>query len=189
MRKTGRIHPQAGRKGRHTRGGASALNIRNRSSKHRKQEAKIKNENSEASNQAQIRARLDDWAKAVRAKDVEAVMSHYASDILLFDLAPPLQYRGADVCRSNWEEWFATFQGPVGYDIGELNITSVDDVAFCHSLNRIHGVRTDGEQTDVWVRATVGLCKLDGRWTITHEHYSVPFYMQPPYKASLDLKP
>jgi len=66
---------------------------------------------------------------------------------------------------------------------------SGDDVAFCHSLNRIYGTRTTGEQADVWVRATVGLIKRDGRWTIMHEHYSVPFYMQRPYKASLDLKP
>ena len=146
-------------------------------------------ENSRAANEARIRERLEDWAKAVRAKDIERVISHYAPDILLFDLAPPLQYRGADSCRKNWAEWFPTFQGEVGYEIRELSITSSDDVAFCHSLNRIHGTRTDGEQTDVWVRATVGFRKMNGRWTITHEHYSVPFYMEPPYKASIDLKP
>jgi uncharacterized protein (TIGR02246 family) len=149
----------------------------------------MKPDNSKATSDARIRERLDDWAKAVRAKDVEAVMSHYATNILLFDLASPLQWKGADVCRNNWAEWFSTFQGPVGYEISELSITAGDDVAFCHSLNRIYGSRTTGEQTDVWVRATVGLRKIDGRWTITHEHYSVPFYMQPPYKASLDLKP
>jgi ketosteroid isomerase-like protein len=37
--------------------------------------------------------------------------------------------------------------------------------------------------------ATVGFHKRDDKWMITHEHYSVPFYMKPPYKASLDLKP
>jgi ketosteroid isomerase-like protein len=140
----------------------------------------VKTENSKATNEAQIRARLDDWAKAVRAKDVERVMSNYGPDILLFDLAPPLQYRGTNTCRGSWAEWFPTFQGLVGYEISELSITSGDDVAFCHSLNRIHGTRTDGEHTDVWVRATVGLRKLDDRWTITHEHYSTPFYMEPP---------
>jgi ketosteroid isomerase-like protein len=62
-------------------------------------------------------------------------------------------------------------------------------VAFCHSLNHMHEIRTVGEHTDVWVRATVGLRKLDGRWMITHEHYSVPFYVEPPYNAALDLEP
>lgn len=147
--------------------------------------------NSKANIDAQIRARLDSWVNAVRAKDVAAVMSHYAPDIRVFDLPTPLQYRGAEAYRQNWADWFPTFVGPVGYEIHELSITAADDVAFCHSLNHITGARTDGEQTDVWVRATVGLHKRDGRWMITHDHFSVPFYMQPPqqYKAALDLKP
>ena len=149
----------------------------------------MKTKKSKTTNDAQIRTRLDVWAKAVRDKDVEAVMFHYASDIQLFDLAPPLQYQGADACRKNWADWFFTFRGQVGYEIHRLSITSAGEVAFCRSFNRIHGMRTDGERTDVWVRATVGLCKRDGKWLIEHEHYSVPFYMHPPYKAALDLKP
>ena len=70
--------------------------------------------NSRAANEARIRERLEDWAKAVRAKDIERVISHYAPDILLFDLAPPLQYRGADSCRKNWAEWFSHVPGPGG---------------------------------------------------------------------------
>jgi ketosteroid isomerase-like protein len=101
-------------------------------------------ESSRATNEAAIRERLEDWAKAVRAKDIERVISNYAPDILLFDLAPPLQYRGADSCRKNWAEWFHTFQGEVGYEIRELSITSDGDVAFCHNLNRIHGTRSEG---------------------------------------------
>ena len=97
-------------------------------------------------NAAQIRERLNSWANAVRAKDVEAVMSHYAPDILSFDLAPPLKYSGAAACRDNWAAWFPTFQGPVGYEISEVSIAACHDVAYCHSLNRIYGIRTDGEQ-------------------------------------------
>jgi ketosteroid isomerase-like protein len=140
-------------------------------------------------NKARIRTRLDDWAKAVRAKDLDGVISNYTADTLLFDLAPPLQYQGADACRKNWAEWFATFKDSVGYEIHELQITASDEVAFCYSLNHIHGTRTEGEETDTWVRATVGLRKLNSNWLITHEHYSVPFYMEPPYKAATDLKP
>ncbi|HEX6732433.1 MAG TPA: nuclear transport factor 2 family protein [Pyrinomonadaceae bacterium] len=149
----------------------------------------MKSGNEKEAEEDQIRDRLQGWVKAVRAKDVDAVMSYYAPDTLLFDLAPPLQYRGAELCRKNWAEWFSTFRGSVGYEISELEITSGNDLAFCHSLNHIHGLRTDNEHTDVWVRATIGLRKLSGQWMITHEHYSVPFYMDPPYKASLDLKP
>jgi ketosteroid isomerase-like protein len=107
----------------------------------------MKTENNKATDEVRIRERLDEWVKAVRAKDVAAVMSHYAPDIRAFDLPTPLQYRGADDYRKNWADWFPTFVGPVGYEIHELSVTSADDVAFCHSLNHIYGARTDGEQT------------------------------------------
>lgn len=139
--------------------------------------------------EAEIRELMDDWVKAVRAKDVNRLMSHYAADIVTFDLAPPLQYTGADALKKSLEEWFPTFRGPVGYEIRDLNITAGDDIAFCRSLNRISGARTDGEETDVWVRATVCCRKINGKWRVTHEHVSVPFYMDGSYKAAVDLKP
>jgi ketosteroid isomerase-like protein len=145
--------------------------------------------NSKATDQAQIRQIMDNCAEAVRSKDVDGIMSHYATDIVVFDLAPPLQYRGADECRKNWEAWFPTFRGPIGYELHGLEIAASKDLAFCHSFNRITGTRTDDEKTDVWVRATVCCRKLDGQWKIVHEHQSVPFYMDGSYRAAVDLKP
>lgn len=142
-----------------------------------------------AIDEARIRQLVDDWARALRGKDIDGVVSHYTPDILSFDLAPPLRYKGAGAIRKSLEEWFRSFRGPIGYEIRDLSVTAGDDVAFCHSLNRISGTRTDGEETDVWVRATVCLRKIGDRWTVTHEHVSVPFEMEPPYKASLDLRP
>ncbi len=139
--------------------------------------------------EAQIRQLIEGWAKALRGKDIDGVMSHYAPDILLFDLAPPLQYLGTDAYRKNWEEWFATWQGPIGYEIRDLSITTGDGVAFSHSLNRISGKRTNGEDTDTWVRATACFRKIDGKWKVTHEHISVPFYMDGSGRAAVDLKP
>ncbi len=144
---------------------------------------------SKASNEALIQKLMDSWVKAIRARDVNWVMSHYAPDIRLFDLAPPLQYVGRDAYRKNWEEWFATWQGPIGYEIQDLGVTVGDDVAFRHSLNRISGRRTNGEETDVWVRATACYRKINGEWLIMHEHISVPFYMDGSARAAVDLKP
>jgi PhnB protein len=39
------------------------------------------------------------------------------------------------------------------------------------------------------VRATVGCRKIADRWKVTHEHSSVPFYMDGSYKAAVDLRP
>jgi uncharacterized protein (TIGR02246 family) len=141
-----------------------------------------------ARDQAQIRARIESWTKALRAKDLEGVLSHYAPEVLSFDLAPPLQHR-RDAMRKGLAEWFPTFAGPIGYEIRDLAITTGDGVAFSHSLNRLTGKRTNGEATDVWVRSTVCFRKIDGAWMVVHEHASVPFYMDGSLRAAVDLAP
>ena len=112
--------------------------------------------------EAQIREPIDRWLKALRAKNLDGIMSCYTPDILLFDLLPPLQYLGADAYRKNWAEWFSTFRGPIGYEIRDLSLTTGDDVAFSHSLNRISGKRTDGEETEC-LGAGDGLLQQDRR--------------------------
>lgn len=34
---------------------------------------------------------MEEWAQAVRAKDANGVLRHYAPDVVTFDLAPPLK--------------------------------------------------------------------------------------------------
>jgi uncharacterized protein (TIGR02246 family) len=141
------------------------------------------------SGEAAVREVIADWAAAVRAKDVDRVVAHYAADVVSFDLAPPLKYAGREALRKSLSEWFRTFQGPVGYDVHDLSITGSHDVAFCRSLNRITGARTKGEKTDVWVRTTIGCRRAGDTWLIAHEHASVPFYMDGSDRAAIDLKP
>jgi uncharacterized protein (TIGR02246 family) len=143
---------------------------------------------SRSAEEARIRDCIESWTRAMHAKDVDGVMSHYTPDILTFDLAPPLQHVGADY-RRGFEEWFRTFRGPVEVDVRDLQVTVGDDVAFTHSLNHLTGARTSGEDTDVWVRATVCFRKVDGRWLAAHEHISVPFYMDGSERAAVDLRP
>lgn len=136
---------------------------------------------------AQIRALIEDWAKAMRAKDVDGVMAHYSVGSVTFDLAPPLISTGADA--KGLQAWFATWRGPLGYEIGDLNVTVSDDVAFGHALTRLSGTKIDGAQADLWFRLTLCFRKTGGRWMIAHQHESVPFYMDGSYRAAVDLEP
>jgi PhnB protein len=137
--------------------------------------------------ETEIRAVIDDWAAALRNKNAEGVVRHHAADYVQFSLAPPLISTAADA--KGLQEWFATWRGPLGYEMRELSITAGEDTAFCHSLNRLSGTKTDGERADIWFRHTLGLRKIGGAWKIVHEHESVPFYMDGSYKAAVDLKP
>lgn len=113
-------------------------------------------------------------ARALRAKDLDALMANYSPDIVTFDLMP-LQTLGADAYRKNFEAWFASVQGPIDFEVRDLDVTLRDDIAFCHYLGHVRSTRTSGEKTDYWVRVTAGLQERNGRWMVTHEHVSLPF--------------
>ena len=144
---------------------------------------------SSSGDEAQVRRLIGSWAEAMRAKDVEVTLSHYGREVVSFYLAPPLKYVGAQSLRESLTAWFPTFQGAVGYEVRDLSVTADQNLAFCRSLNRISGARTDGTTTEVWIRMTLCCRKIDGAWKIVHEHASVPFYMDGSYKAATDLSP
>ena len=143
---------------------------------------------SKASNETQIRELVEAWAKAVRAKDINGMMSNYAPNVLAFDAVTQLQLVGLEAVRKRAEEWVSSFQLPLDYQLRDLTITASDDVAFSHSLNRVSGTMTNGKPVDMWIRATVCFHKIDGTWLVTHEHISVPFDVESG-KALLELKP
>jgi ketosteroid isomerase-like protein len=145
-------------------------------------------ENHKGTDEAQIRKLIDDQVTAVREKDVDGSTSNYAPNILSFDVVNPLQKTGLEARKKRAAEWFSTFLGPIGYELRDLRITAGDDVAFCHSLNRVNGTLKGGGVLDMWWRATVCYRKIGGKWMVTHEHNSVPFDVETG-KASLDLKP
>jgi ketosteroid isomerase-like protein len=105
-----------------------------------------------------------------------------------FDIVPPLQYVGADAYRKHWEEAFASFPGPIDYEIADLSITLGDDVAFTHSFNRLSGTMNTGQKVGNWLRWTACFRKIGGKWLIVHMQASVPVALETG-KAVLDLKP
>jgi uncharacterized protein (TIGR02246 family) len=126
------------------------------------------------SDEARIRACIDEVAQAIRAKDLDALMPHYAADAVIFDLMP-LQTLGRDAYRKNFQSWFVSVSGDIEFEIRDLRIALREDTAFGHYTSRVRCTRTSGARTDYQVRVTAGLRKLDGRWLITHEHISLPF--------------
>jgi uncharacterized protein (TIGR02246 family) len=137
---------------------------------------------------APIRERMAAMAHAFRAKDLAALMAHYAPDAVTFDVRPPLHVRGADGYRENFEAWFASVQGPIDNELRDVRITMSDDVAFGHYLVHVKSTRTTGEGAEYWVRVTSGFRKLNGQWLVTHEHVSAPIDLAT-LRAAFDLQP
>jgi uncharacterized protein (TIGR02246 family) len=141
-----------------------------------------------ASDEAHIRQRIGRLTQALRAMDLEGVMSIYAPDIVSFDIVAPLRHVGAQAKKKNWIDAFAMYERPLDYEIHDLTITIGDDVAFGHSLNRINGTLKNGNKTDFWLRWTACFRKIDGNWLIAHDQVSVPLDFESG-RALLNLAP
>lgn len=120
----------------------------------------------------QINNLIQNWAKAVRAKDIGGILAHHSPNILLFDVVEPFQSKGIESYRASWEDVYFPWHNEDGdFEIDELEITAGNGVAFCHGV--IHCSGTDkGQKIDLKIRLTAGLVKTNGQWIVTHEHHS-----------------
>jgi ketosteroid isomerase-like protein len=123
---------------------------------------------------AAIRNVVESWTAAVRRRDFGGILQNHSSDIVMFDVPPPFQSRGIEAYKKTWDLFFSCSSDPILFDITEMSITAGKDVAFVVATMRCAGSEINGEHTGLDFRLTVGLRKIDGRWTITHEHHSVP---------------
>ncbi len=131
-------------------------------------------ENTNMSDETQIRMLLQKWAQATRQGKNDEVLSNHASDALIFDVLPPLKYEGTDAYRKSWDQWQPSFEIPSLFEIHELIITAGRDVAFSHFLIQCGGALPNGKKVEDWVRATVCFRKEQGQWKVSHQHISMP---------------
>ncbi|CAM4078232.1 nuclear transport factor 2 family protein [Kibdelosporangium persicum] len=127
----------------------------------------------------EVMALLDRRVEACRAKDIDGLMALYAPTIVYYDVVPPVQFTGTDEVRRNFLRWFDEYDGPIGLETHELEVATSGDVAFAHMLHLDSGERKEGRpEGAVWVRSTVCCQRSGGRWSITHEHISLPIGWQ-----------
>ncbi|RWB30075.1 MAG: hypothetical protein EOS57_03395 [Mesorhizobium sp.] len=80
------------------------------------------------------------------------------------------------------------WSGPIGQELGQLDVAAGDAVAAAWMLIRAHGTLKTGAKVDYWVRVSNAFRRSEDRWTITHEHVSLPDDMRS-RTAVLDLTP
>ena len=138
--------------------------------------------------EAEIRGQLDRLIDGLRAKDLEALKQLYTTDVVSFDVEPPLQHVGVAAKLENWAKVFLFFED-VDFEFRDSTCIVGDDVAFVHAFGRLRGTLTNGTATPgMWVRATFGLRKIDNTWLIAHDQVSVPFDIVSG-KGVVDLEP
>ena len=120
-----------------------------------------------------VRELVERWARAVQAQDLEGVLADHDAGIVMFDVPPPYDgVRGIEQYRASWPPFFEFLRSGGHFEIVELDVTAGDDVAFAHALLRCGTPDSLEANPANRLRLTIGLRKLDGRWSVTHEHHS-----------------
>lgn len=122
----------------------------------------------------QINTLIQNWARAVRAQDIEGVLKNHATDIVVYDVVPPLQINGLAAYRKSWAEQFFPWAKDNGkFELTNVSITAGKTVAFAIGIIQCAGTE-NSKKIEVTVRLTIGFEKRDGQWLFVHEHHSEP---------------
>jgi len=121
-----------------------------------------------------VRDLLEQWAAAVRAKKMSEVLANHSLDFRMFDVPSPFESRGLTAYEDTWKLFYSSQPEPVAFDIKWMQVVAGDDVAFAFAHMQCVEPTEKEKRTPLDFRLTVGLRKIEGRWTIVHEHHSVP---------------
>jgi len=121
-----------------------------------------------------VRNVVESWAAAVRRRDYEGILKNHSADIVMFDVPPPFQSKGIEAYKKTWDLFFSCTSDPVIFDITAMTIFADGSVAFVIANMHCTEPGLQGERVELEFRLTIGLQKIDGQWTIVHEHHSVP---------------
>ncbi|MBS0260305.1 MAG: nuclear transport factor 2 family protein [Bacteroidetes bacterium] len=124
-------------------------------------------------NETQIKNLIENWASAVRSKNIEGILAQHSKDFVMYDVPEPFQSVGLEEYRKTWDLFFQ-YTKPGVFDIHEINIVADENVAFAFAKMQCSD-NSDGKGfAPLDFRLTIGLKKINNEWMIVHEHHSIP---------------
>jgi len=118
-------------------------------------------------NEIRIRQLIENWAKSVRDRDIDAILAHHSADIVMFDVPGPFQSIGIDAYRKTWDIFFK-YTEPGVFDIQNLKIFADENIAFCILTMKCSDKSNSVSFEPLDFRLTMGLQKINNQWTIVN---------------------
>lgn len=128
---------------------------------------------SKTENEGQIRQLIENWAGAVRSRDLQSILAHHDDGMVIYDVPRPFQSIGIEAYRRTWDIFFA-YTKPGLFEIQELQVFADENLAFCFATMKCADKSNSTDYVELDLRLTVGLKKINNQWMIVHEHHSVP---------------
>ncbi|WKA59297.1 nuclear transport factor 2 family protein [Planococcus shenhongbingii] len=135
---------------------------------------------------------LETYRTAIQEKDVEKLLSLYASEIHLYDCWESWESKGISSWKANISEWFnGLSEGEVLLKVAfnDIVIEETSTLAFVHCTVTYTGYQKESgvQLQQTTNRFTFGLKKVEDSWAIVHEHSSLPIDFETG-KGIFDLK-
>lgn len=124
--------------------------------------------------EAEVRALIAAWSKALERKDVGGLTANYSPEVLLFDVKPPYRTRGVAEIRRLWQACLPFFPNRFRSVHRDLEVKVSGDLAFAHGLHRVEPIGEEHPAGSSWLRVTVCFQRIGGKWNVVHEHVSFP---------------
>src|SRR5262249_31600779 len=102
-----------------------------------------------------IRALVEDWARAVRARNFDGILTHHSADILMFDVLQPFESKGLEAYRGTWDLFYSAQPEPIAFDIQRMNVFAGADTAFVVALMQCAEKGKAGERTRATLSCSV----------------------------------
>ncbi len=140
------------------------------------------------SDKAEIIALNQRITDAASNRDLDAFMANYldANDAIFYEDTIPFQVEGKAGLRMFNQEFFQS-SSQIHAGMGPITVAVCGDLAVAYYTLTITSTDKDGDHSEKG-RYTQVLKKVDGKWLIWHEHFSVP-YDPETEKAVLDANP
>jgi len=124
----------------------------------------------ESTSEGQIRQLIEDRLEAIQDRNIDQLLSAYASDAVIFDIQDHRELDRATL-QKKWEERLQP-SDDLQYELEDVKIRAQQNLGFCHSVIHATGTNKAGQKIDQRLQVTDGLARIDGEWKIVHEHLS-----------------
>lgn len=125
--------------------------------------------------QQAIQTLIAQWAKAVSAADLDAILACYAEDVEAYDAIGKLRFQGLEAYGAHWRECMSYCEKGMVFEVQEPRVRVDGDLAVSYFPVRCGGENEKGEEQVGWMRMSSAYQRINGQWKIVHEHSSVPF--------------
>ena len=124
----------------------------------------------------------------VAAKSADELMKCYADqDVTVYDIGPPLQFKGVKAVHADFDEFFGSATDLKG-ELVELAVVAEGNMGMARSIQHFTWKDKDGKAMAATLRVTDVFHKVKGDWKVIHSHISIPVDLKT-NQGQLDLKP